>query len=44
VLKEACIPHILAWHLQIDADTDPDPAHHFDADADPTFNATNRFV
>ncbi len=42
VLKEACIPYILACHLQIDPD--PDPAHHFDADADPTFNATKRFV
>ncbi len=45
MLKWAHIPHILAFHLQIEAD--PYPAYHFDADAalaylfdadpDPTF-------
>jgi hypothetical protein len=35
VLKKADITHILACHLQIDAD--PDPAHHFDAGPDPDF-------
>jgi hypothetical protein len=25
----------LACHLQIDADSDPDPGYHFDADPDP---------
>ena len=44
MLKEACIPYILSCHLQTDADPDPEPAHHFDAYADPTFNATKRFV
>jgi hypothetical protein len=28
------IPYILACHLQIVADPDPDPAYHFDADPD----------
>ncbi len=39
VLKLAHIPHVLASHLQIDADPDlvPDPAYHFDADPDPYF-------
>ncbi len=39
VLKKAHIPHILACHLQIDADLDPDLAYHFvaDSDPDPTF-------
>ncbi len=39
VLKLAHIPHILAFHLQIDADPDPvpDPACHFNADPDPDF-------
>jgi hypothetical protein len=47
VLKKAHIPYILACHLQIDTDQDPDtacrfeaepdPAYHFDADPDPTF-------
>jgi hypothetical protein len=27
-----------ACHLQIDADTDPDPAYHFDEDPDPAYN------
>jgi hypothetical protein len=41
------IQHILACHLQIDADpdpayhfnADPDPAYHFDADPDPNFQS-----
>jgi hypothetical protein len=37
VLKLAHIPYNLAFHLQIDADTVPDPAYHFDADQDPVF-------
>ncbi len=35
--KCAHIPYILACHLQIDADPVPDPAYHFDADAEPDF-------
>ncbi len=35
--KEAHIPYILACHLQIDANPNPDPAYHCDADPDPTF-------
>ncbi len=37
VLKQAHIPHILACHLQIDADLDLglDTAYHFDVDPDP---------
>jgi hypothetical protein len=36
MFKKAHIPHILACHLQIDADPDLvlDPAYHFDADPD----------
>jgi hypothetical protein len=34
VLILAYIPHILACHLQIDSDADPDPACHIDTDAD----------
>ncbi len=39
LLKQAHILYILACHLQIDADPEPDtdPAYHFDADPDPTF-------
>jgi hypothetical protein len=37
VLKQAHVPYVLACHLQIDADLDPDPAYHFDADSDPDF-------
>jgi hypothetical protein len=37
VFKQAHIPYILAWHLQIDADPVPDPAYHFDADPVPDF-------
>jgi hypothetical protein len=38
----AHIPYILACHLQIDADPDPDsvPAYRFDADADPNPDPT----
>jgi hypothetical protein len=37
--KQANIPYILAFHLKIDADSDPvpDPAYHFDVDPDPVF-------
>jgi hypothetical protein len=38
VLKYAHIPHILACHLQIDADPERGPHYHFDADADPDPN------
>ncbi len=34
VLKQVHIPYILACHLQIDVDSNPDPAYHFDADPD----------
>ncbi len=34
MLKEAHVPYILAYHLQIDRDPDADPAYHFDADPD----------
>ncbi len=47
VLKKAHIPYILACHLQIDADLEPDPAYpdptfylmriHTDPDADPQY-------
>jgi hypothetical protein len=33
--KERLKKNILACHLQIDADLDPDPACHFDANLDP---------
>ncbi len=36
-LKKAHIPYILASHLQIDADLNPDPAYHIDEDPHPTF-------
>jgi hypothetical protein len=41
----AHIPYILACHLQIDADPDPDsvPAYRFDADADPNPDPTFQF-
>ncbi len=31
------MPYILACHLQLDADPDPDPASHLDADPDPAY-------
>ncbi len=34
MLEAAHIPYILARHLQIDVDADPDPAYHLDADTD----------
>jgi hypothetical protein len=37
VLKKARIPCILTCRLQIDADTDPDPAYRFDANPYPDF-------
>jgi hypothetical protein len=37
VLKKARIPYILAYHLQLDADPDPDPACRFDANPYPDF-------
>ncbi len=40
-LKYAHIPYILGWHLQIDPDSDPDPAYDFDADADPDSSYQN---
>ncbi len=36
MFKYAFIPYILACHLQIDADLDPD--YHFDADPDPDYH------
>ncbi len=31
------IPYILVYHLQVDADPEPVPAYHFDADPDTNF-------
>jgi hypothetical protein len=37
VIKWVHIPHILACHLNIDVDVDPDPTYHSDADPDPAY-------
>jgi hypothetical protein len=32
------MPYILAGHLDIDADQEPDSTYHFDADQDPAYH------